>query len=207
MAKSTNKRVRNRSSASRRPTSKRLSIPPERSEPVPGSATIVGIGASAGGLEAARNLLQHLSRTTGLSYVVVQHLAPRHESVLPELLNASSSVPVVQATEGMALMPNRVHVIPPNTVMTVQGGRLHLAQRPTDRSAYAPIDTFFSSLADYAKDRAVGIVLSGSASDGSNGLKDIKAVGGITIAQEPEERKVRWHAACGHCDGRSRSEC
>jgi two-component system CheB/CheR fusion protein len=89
----------------------------------------------------------------------------------------------------MALRPNRVHVIPPNTLMTMRHGQLHLVERPLDRTAYAPIDAFFSSLAEAVEERAVGIVLSGSASDGSNGLKDIKAVGGITIAQEPKTAK------------------
>jgi two-component system CheB/CheR fusion protein len=163
--------------------------PTQSLERTPVAKTVVAIGASAGGLEALRQLLQHLPGTTGLAYVVVQHLAPRHESALPELLSASSAIPVVQATEGMPLRPNRVHVIPPNTVMTMRNGQLHLDERPTGRTAYSPIDAFFSSLAAAVEERAVAVVLSGSASDGSNGLKDIKAVGGITIAQDPKTAK------------------
>ena len=105
MAKSTKKRVRSTKPTSRRPTSKRLSIPPERSEPAPGGATVVGIGASAGGLDAVTRLLQHLAPDTGLAYVVVQHLAPDHESVLPELLGAVTSLQVLQAREGMPVHP------------------------------------------------------------------------------------------------------
>ena len=153
------------------------------------SLTVVGIGASAGGLEAVTRLLQRLSPDTGLSYVVVQHLAPNHESVLPELLGASTALPVVQARQGMPLLPNRVHVIPPNVQMTALRGTLHLAPRPHDRSQYTPIDTFFRSLAEHGLDRVVGIVLSGSAADGAMGLREIKNVGGITFAQDPKTAK------------------
>jgi two-component system, chemotaxis family, CheB/CheR fusion protein len=151
--------------------------------------TIVGIGASAGGLEALSRLLPRLDPRAGMGYIVVQHLAPRPESILADLLAASSAVPVVQVQEGMRVERNRVHVIPSNAQMTVIQGRLHLAPRPGDRSQHNPIDYFFTSLAQYAESRAIAIVLSGSASDGSHGLIDIKTAGGIAIAQEPKSAK------------------
>ena len=119
-----------------------------------------------------------------MAYVVVQHLLPDHQSMLPELLAAITSMPVVQVKEGMALEPDRVHVIPPNVQMTVIHGRLHLVARP-EHSLPAPIDAFFQSLAFDSDGHSVGIVLSGSASDGAQGLRVIKAAGGLAIAQEP----------------------
>jgi two-component system, chemotaxis family, CheB/CheR fusion protein len=148
--------------------------------------TIVGIGASAGGVEAMTKLVQHLAPDSGLAYVLVQHLAPRHESFLPELLRSSSRVRVVQAEERMAIEPNRLHVIPPNAHMTIVNGHLHLAPRPLDRTQYNPIDSFFQSLAAHAEHRAVGVVLSGSASDGAAGLSEIKGAGGLTFVQDPK---------------------
>jgi two-component system, chemotaxis family, CheB/CheR fusion protein len=155
-------------------------------EPTGQPLTIVGIGASAGGVEAVTKLVQHLAPDTGLAYVLVQHLAPKHESFLPELLRASSRIRVVQAEERMPIRPDRLHVIPPNTHMTIVNGRLHLAPRPQDRTQHNPIDSFFQSLACHAEHRAVGVVLSGSASDGAAGLREIKGAGGLTFAQDPK---------------------
>ncbi len=153
-----------------------------RGEP---SLTIVGIGASAGGMEAMQRVLQKLTPDSGLAYVLVQHLAPNHESLLAELLRSSSAIPVVQAAERMPVRPNRLHVIPPNVQMTLQDGYLHLAPRPSDRTQYNAIDSFFESMVRFGEHRSVGIVLSGSSSDGAAGLREIKAAGGVTIAQEP----------------------
>jgi two-component system CheB/CheR fusion protein len=154
-----------------------------------GEQTVVGIGASAGGLEAVQKLVEHLNPTGGLAYVLVQHLAPQHESFLAELLNTTSQIPVVQAEERMRLKSDRLHVIPPNVHMTIADGRLHLAPRPLDHTKYNPIDSFFESMARHAQDRSVGVVLSGTASDGAAGLREIKAVGGLTIAQDPGTAK------------------
>ncbi len=152
------------------------------------SAPIVGIGASAGGLEAFSQLLRALPANTGMMFILVQHLAPTHESVLPELLAATTKMPVLQVTDGMALAPNHVYVIPPNMQMVIIDGRLHLATRDQHHQ-FLPIDQFFHSLAEYGQGRAVGIILSGTASDGSVGLREIKAAGGITIAQDPASCK------------------
>jgi two-component system CheB/CheR fusion protein len=150
---------------------------------------IAGVGASAGGLEAFSQLLQAFPADPGLAVVFVQHLAPQHESVLPILLAARTALTVVQAVEGMTVQRNHVYVIPPNVQMSIQDDALHLVARPTDRSQYMPIDYFLHSLAESAQDRAIGVILSGTASDGAVGVREIKAVGGITIAQHPETAK------------------
>ncbi len=150
---------------------------------------IVGVGASAGGLEAFSELLSGLPDTPGLALLLVQHLAPQHESALPALLAARTELPVVQAVEGMRIEPNHAYIIPPNVVMGVADGALHLLPRPTDSSKYVPIDFLFRALADAAGERAIGVVLSGTGSDGAAGIREIKAVGGITIAQDPTTAK------------------
>jgi two-component system CheB/CheR fusion protein len=150
---------------------------------------IVGIGASAGGIEAVKKILSHLTADAGLAYVLVQHLSPQYDSFLAELLEISSEVPVTQATERMRVEPNRLHVIPPNVHMTLVDGHLHLAPRPHDASRYNAIDAFFESLATHAGERAIAIVLSGSASDGAAGLRAVKSAGGVTIAQDPRTAK------------------
>ncbi|HEY7086609.1 MAG TPA: chemotaxis protein CheB [Tepidisphaeraceae bacterium] len=151
--------------------------------------TIVGVGASAGGLDACSQLLQSLSQHTGMAFVIVQHLAPKHESVLPDLLAGQTSMPVLQAAEGMEVEADHVYVIPPNAQMGIVEGKLHLLARPDDRSQYLPIDFFFRSLAEYAQSHAVGVILSGTASDGAVGMREIKAHGGFTIVQEPKSAR------------------
>src|SRR5258706_6843958 len=170
----------------------------ERRSRLPGPSTgdgerlrlrIVGVGASAGGLEAFSTLLQGLPANPGVAIVFIQHLAPQHVSALVPLLSGQSDLPVVQAGHGMEVEANRVYVIPPNTQMVIIGRSLHLSARPDDRSQYTPIDAFFSSLAETAGSRAIGVILSGTASDGALGVREIKAAGGITIAQMPESAK------------------
>jgi two-component system CheB/CheR fusion protein len=154
--------------------------------PEPPAFPVVGIGASAGGLEACSQVLEHLPRRLEAALILVQHLSPRQESMLAELLGAAGHVPVVQVTDGMEIRPGRLHVIPPNTQMSIEdGGRLRLMPRPEDRSQYRPVDFFLRSLAAYAQSKAIGVVLSGTDADGAAGLREIKGVGGITIAQEP----------------------
>src|SRR5262252_4222632 len=151
--------------------------------------TIAGVGASAGGLESFSALLKALPTKPGVALVFVQHLAPQHESALVPLLSAQSELPVVQATHGMVVEADHVYVIPPNAQMSIVDRTLHLNARPDDRSQYTPVDAFFSSLAEAAGARAVGIILSGTASDGSLGVRGIKAAGRVTIAQTPESAK------------------
>jgi two-component system CheB/CheR fusion protein len=150
---------------------------------------IAGVGASAGGLEAFSALLHSLPENPGLAIVFVQHLAPQHESALVPLLSSQSALPVVQATHGINVQPNHVYVIPPNAQMVIVDGALHLNARPDDRSQYTPVDAFLSSLAESAGPRAIGVILSGTASDGAIGIRDIKLAGGVTLAQEPASAK------------------
>ena len=153
-------------------------ISPPRGNPFP----IVGIGASAGGLEAFGQLLSALPPDTGMAFVLVQHLDPVHESLLPELLASRSPMPVVTVHDGLAVEPNHVYVIPPNTSMELTDGVLQLGAR--EPGLHLPIDIFFCSLARVQGSRAIGIVLSGNASDGSIGVRAIKAECGITFAQD-----------------------
>lgn len=145
---------------------------------------IVGIGASAGGLEAITALLKELPADTGMAFVLVQHLAPTHESMLSELLARETSMPVHEITDGMSIKPNHIYVIPPNANLGLLHGVLHLMPRDDEKGQHLPIDFFLRSLAKEQSSRAIGIILSGSASDGVLGLMEIKAEGGITFAQD-----------------------
>jgi len=178
------------SASADRPTStndRRFASTPDASDCSPSSPwpPIVGIGASAGGLDALTRLIARLPADTGLAYVVVQHLDPKHESILAELLGRAGAVPVVQAHEGVKVEPDHAYVIPPNTTMTVTDGHLRLAGRSKTRGPHLPIDAFLCSLANVHGSGAVGVILSGAGSDGARGIEAIKAEGGITIAQDP----------------------
>ncbi|MEO7597919.1 MAG: chemotaxis protein CheB, partial [Opitutus sp.] len=146
---------------------------------------IVGIGASAGGLEAFTQLLKRLPVDTGMGFVLVQHLDPVHDSALTEILTRATAMPVHEVTNNLRVEPNHVYVIPPNTGMAISEGVLKLQPRDQEaRGAQHSIDTFFESLASDRAERAIGVVLSGTASDGTLGLEAIKAEGGITFAQD-----------------------
>ncbi len=145
---------------------------------------IVGIGASAGGLEAFTKLLGALPLDTGLGFVLVQHLDPEHESALVQILARATALPVREAKNDERVAPNHVYVIPRDTNLSIVKGVLKLAPRPRTRSPHRPIDGFFESLAQDRRGRAVGVVLSGSATDGTLGLEAIKVEGGITFAQD-----------------------
>ncbi|HVR75561.1 MAG TPA: chemotaxis protein CheB [Planctomycetota bacterium] len=150
---------------------------------------IVGIGASAGGLEAFTAVLRALPTDTGMAFVIVQHLAPEHDSILSTLLANTTDMPVFEVEDGLRVEPNHVYVIPPNVNMGVLHAVLHLIPRGGSRGHFMPIDFFFRSLAEEQKEKAIGVVLSGTASDGALGLKAIKAEGGITLAQSPQSSK------------------
>ena len=147
---------------------------------------IVGIGASAGGLAAFEQLFTELPPNSGMAFVVVQHLSPPVKSILPEILQRYTSMPVSQVTDGVEVKPNGVYVIPPGSDLALRGGCLELTKPEAERGYRLPIDFFFRSLAEDQGERSIGIVLSGTGSDGSLGLKTIKAEGGLTIAQEPD---------------------
>src|SRR5688572_3944650 len=153
-----------------------------------GSFPIVGIGASAGGLEAFSALLQHLPLDTGMGFVLVQHLDPVHDSALTKLLGRATSLPVHEVTNNLRVEPNHVYVIPPNTNLSITEGVLTLGPRPKTRTPHRSIDFFFEALANDQRDRAIGVILSGTATDGTVGLEAIKAEGGITFAQDESAR-------------------
>ena len=147
---------------------------------------VVGIGASAGGLQALKDLLSLLPNDTGMAFVIIQHLDPKHKSMSPEILARSTKMSVVEITQGMKLLPNQVHVIPSNHHLSISQGKFQLLPRTGTRNLYLPLDHFFESLAEELTSRAIAVVLSGTASDGTKGLQAIKAEGGITIAQDPK---------------------
>ena len=148
---------------------------------------IVAIGASAGGLEAFRSFLDAQSPTSGMAFVMIQHLDPTHPSLMQELLSIHTSMTVAQATDGAPLEPNHIYLIPPGANLAVQEGLLRLSKPTERRGARLPFDFFLASLADSAGKQAVCVVFSGTGSDGSIGLVAIKEKGGLVIAQDPEE--------------------
>jgi two-component system, chemotaxis family, CheB/CheR fusion protein len=190
-----------------------VSAATEIEAPLPQSPlSIVGIGASAGGLEAFSQLLRHLSIRPGrrgvkepeMAYVLIQHLDPNHPSLLTEILARTTKMPVMEVTDGIEVQPNHVYVIPPNTQMIFAAGRLQISPRTKTKGVYHPIDLFFRSIATACGSRAIGIVLSGSDGDGALGLSAIKAAGGTTFAQDIGSARfdgMPQHAAdTGHVD-------
>jgi two-component system CheB/CheR fusion protein len=149
---------------------------------------IVGIGASAGGLEAYRQFLSELPEKTGMAYVLIQHLDPKHESRLTDVLEKSSRLPIHEVTHATRVEPDHVYVIPPDSTMTIERGTL-LVVRRGERTPHLVVDAFFRSLARDSQSRAIGVVLSGTGSDGTLGMLEIKAVGGITYAQDEASAK------------------
>ncbi|MEZ4836857.1 MAG: chemotaxis protein CheB [Caldilineaceae bacterium] len=180
--------------------------PPE-DEPAPGSESphapqvqsssglennaslVVGIGASAGGLDAFKDLFTNLPSDTGMAFVIVQHLDPTHESILAELIGKFTHMPVLQVEDQLALQPNRVYVIPPNADLTLQNSVLNLTKPAKRRGLRLPIDHFLRSLATDQRDKAACIILSGTGTDGTLGLKAVKEEGGLTIVQSPDSAR------------------
>jgi len=148
---------------------------------------IVGIGGSAGGFEAAMEFLRHLPQKTGMAYVIVQHLDPHHASRLSNLLGKVTAMPVSEVTRTTTPKPNTVYVQPPNKCVIAKNGALTLVRR--EERLNVAIDHFFESLAEECGSRAIGVVLSGTGSDGTAGLRAIKAAGGLTFAQSEESAK------------------
>ena len=155
------------------------------------SFPVVGIGASAGGLEALSDLLRHLPEKTGMAFVAVQHLDPTHGSLLHEILSRTTKIPVTEVTDGARVEPDHLYVIPANTNMIIKDGVLRLGARTLTRGQHMPVDQFLASLAEERDNRAIGVILSGTASDGTEGCRAIKAAGGITFAQTEESAKYR----------------
>jgi two-component system CheB/CheR fusion protein len=150
---------------------------------------IVGIGASAGGLEALSEFFKAMPADKGLAFVVVVHLDPHHVSLLPELLQKQTTMTVVQITDGIHIEANTVYVIPPDKNLSILNGQLHLLKMELPRFNYLPINLFFRSLAQDQHDKAISIILSGTGSDGTQGIKEIKAEAGLVLVQDEKSAK------------------
>lgn len=174
--------------ASKRSKLEQHEAAPPPARPQQAHCSIVGIGASAGGLEAFSDILGHMPPDPGMALVLIQHLDPRHHSVLTELLSRATPMPVLEIREGTVAESNHVYVIPPNSNLTILRGVLRLTPRNLS-GPQMPIDLFFRTLADEEGSKAIGVILSGTASDGTLGLKAIKAEGGITFAQDENSAK------------------
>ncbi|HTR37922.1 MAG TPA: chemotaxis protein CheB [Bryobacteraceae bacterium] len=189
--------MKNATRKSGKPSSKRKVAKPARKAPAGAVASavpskpvaIVGIGASAGGLEAFIQLLRALPPNTGMAFVFVQHLEARHESMLTKILATATEMPIAEVVQGTVVEPNHVYVIPPNADIRVAGGVLQVARRKASVGRHLPVDLLFRSLAEDQGARAIGVILSGTASDGTLGLRAIKVEGGVTFAQDPDTAK------------------
>ena len=158
-------------------------IPPPR-------CLVVGIGASAGGLDALERLFAAVSPATDLAFIVVQHLDPKSHSVMDEILARKTRVPIAKAADGDAIAGNRIYLAPAGQCVALMHGRLHLVTPADGGRAHLPIDFLFRSLADDQGERAIGIVLSGTGSDGTLGVRAIKGAGGLTLAQDPADARL-----------------
>ena len=173
--------------ASKKPKSAKL---PDN--PVPAAAgafPIVGIGASAGGLEAIEQFLKNVPSPSGMAFVIVLHLDPTHKGIIPELLQRMTKMKVFQVKDRMPVRPDCVYVIPPNKDLSILHGVLHLLNPAAPRGLRLPIDFFLRSLAEDQRERSVGVILSGMGSDGTLGLKAIKEQAGVVLVQEPASAK------------------
>ncbi|MGZ4960738.1 MAG: chemotaxis protein CheB [Methylomonas sp.] len=153
------------------------------------SPPIIGIGASAGGLEALEQFLTHVPATSGAAFVVIQHLDPTHQGILPELLQRATPMKVAQVRDGVKVKQDCVYVIPSNKDLSILHGKLHLLDPAEPRGLRLPIDAFFRALADDQHERAIGVILSGMGSDGTLGLRAIKENAGLALVQQPESAK------------------
>ncbi len=172
-----------KTSSAKAPAAKAARVPHGQDFP------IVGIGASAGGLEALELFFSHMPKGNGMAFVVIQHLDPNHAGIMPELLQRITSMKVNQATDRLQVLPDCVYVIPPNKSLSLLNGALHLFDPVESRGLRLPIDIFFRSLADDRQEKSIGIILSGMGSDGSLGIKAIKEKNGVVVVQDPATAK------------------
>lgn len=171
-----------------KPTPNKTEIDQEESEI--DSLYWVGIGASAGGLEALREMIKKLpKRSSNITYLITQHLSPKHQSMMVQLLARETTMPVKEVIDGIKPQPGIIYITPPNSDLFIKKGFLHLRKPLSEHSPKPSVDLFFSTLAEELGDRAIGVILSGTGSDGSHGVRAIRAGGGLTIAQVPETAK------------------
>jgi two-component system CheB/CheR fusion protein len=149
----------------------------------------VGVGASAGGLEALEAFFSHMAADSGMAFIVIQHLSPDYKSMMVELLSKRTAMPVQRAEEGMRVEANSVYLIPPKKNLSIFHGKLLLSESDRSRGLNLPIDVFLRSLADDQADKAIGIILSGTGSDGVRGIRAIKEAGGMVMVQSEESAR------------------
>jgi chemotaxis response regulator CheB len=157
--------------------------------PTAGEFYVVGVGASAGGLEALESFFSPMPSDTGMAFVVVQHLSPDFRSVMDELLARWTQIPIHRVVDGMQVEPNAIYLIPPKKDMIISGGKLLLTDKEPGQGLTLPIDIFLRSLAHDAGSRAIGVILSGTGSDGSRGICEIHDAGGLVLVQDPDSAK------------------
>src|SRR5687768_767382 len=150
------------------------------------TAFIAGVGASAGGLESLEQFFRAMPVDTGLAFVVVQHLSPDHKSLMEELFTRFTQIPVCEAKHHDRVLPGRIYLLPPGKELEIAEGRLEVTDRQQDRHLSFPIDRFLTSLAADCGPRAVAVILSGSGSDGSRGVRRVQAQGGLVLVEDPE---------------------
>src|SRR5271167_5126217 len=176
-----------RQAGAARAPARRRSSPRRGSPPGHDGFPVVGLGASAGGLDAARRLLAALPADTGMAFILIQHLDPTHASMMVDLLAGHTPMKVQQAADGMPLECEHIYLIPPGAYLSIQGAALRLSKPRERHGARLPFDFFLRSLAEELGHRAICVILSGTGGDGSLGLKAIKEKGGLVIAQDPDE--------------------
>jgi two-component system CheB/CheR fusion protein len=150
---------------------------------------VVGIGASAGGLEALEQFFEHVPEESRLSFVVVQHLSPDFKSMMDELLARRTRIPIIRVEDGIELRPNAIYLMPPRTEMIQSTGRLYLTDKDLSQGFALPIDRYLRSLAQDFGSRSIGVILSGTGSDGSRGIRDIHDACGLVVAQSEESSR------------------
>lgn len=153
----------------------------------PNKFLVVGIGASAGGIQALKKFFEHVPTDSGIAYVVILHLSPSHDSKLAEVIRVSANIPVTQVLEKMKIAPNNIYVVPPNQHLVMEDGHINVSQNLQTEDRRAPIDIFFRTLAETHGSHAVCVILSGTGANGSMGLKRIKEKGGAAFVQNPRE--------------------
>lgn len=170
----------------------------------PGPDFIVGIGASAGGLSALEKFFDSMPSDSGMAFVVIQHLSPDFKSLMDDLLSRHTKMAIHRVSNGITLRPNSIYLIPPKSYMTIAGGKLFLTERESGQHLDLPIDVFLSSLAEAARDRAIAVILSGTGSDGSRGIREVHRAGGLVLVQSIESAQFdgmpRSALATGICD-------
>ena len=173
----------------RRAKSVRKPVPSRKKAKSSPPSFVVGLGASAGGLEALENFFAAMPPDSGMAFVVIQHLSPTHKSMMAELLSRHTRMPVGQAKDGATAEANHVYLIPPNKCLTIFNGKLLVTEWDSTEGPNLPIDAFFAALARDCGERAVGIALSGTGSDGTRGIRSIKEAGGSVMIQDEHSAK------------------